>query len=109
LYDQSRWPVVGHQSTDPNILCVLSLELATAIDGIDGRVSSGSQDQRFWGQIRAHLRAREQARQKTRRIWSKKGPKVAENGAFARPKAPFSPCCELTVLIASRQAARAYV
>jgi len=36
--------------------------------------------------------------EKTRRISSRKGPEVAENGAFPRAKAPFSPSCEPTAL-----------
>jgi hypothetical protein len=47
--------------------------------------------------------------EKTRRISSKKGPKVAENGAFPGSKPPFRRAARRRPWIASRYAAIAYV
>jgi hypothetical protein len=49
-------------------------------------------------QIRAILRADEEASETTRRKWAKKWRTLAKNGAFSEgPQAPFHPACATTL------------
>jgi hypothetical protein len=59
---------------------------------------SGPKSSAFRGRIRANLRPDGQARRKTRRKSSKKGWKMAKNGAFSKVQSAISPRSERTAL-----------